>query len=154
MKAVKRSARFEPIVRQLAVSTHPTAKRQIFPSMRELICFAAVLGFDRNSTRHLDEETEEIDGRIFEAHQQSTDLIYLIALAQSRDAEILRDENMDRAIGIFEQYADGGLSIIESWLKERADDEQGDVALLAALKKYGYLPAARTAAEAAADVSF
>jgi dnd system-associated protein 4 len=122
--------------------------------MRELVCFAAVLGFDRGSRLAIDTETEEIDGRIFESHQQSVDLVYLIALAQSRDAEILRDENFDKAIVIFEEFTNGGLAILGSWLSERADDENGNLALLAALKKYGYLATARPAADAAADVSF
>jgi len=122
--------------------------------MRELLCFAAVLGFEREKIRELDASTMEIDGRTFENHDQSRDIIYLIALAHSKDAEVLREENDDRCISIFEQYAEGGLEEIASWLKERPEDPNGDVAILDALRKRGYLGQGRNVDEAIHDVTF
>lgn len=154
MRGVKRSKRFEPLVRQLAETNHPEAGRPIFPTMRELMCFAAMLGFDKERKKPVEGSTNEIDGRIFENHQQSVDLLYLVALADAKDAEILREENEDAAITIFEQYAEGGFEIISAWLNERPEDEKGDEAILSALAKYGYLSAARDVETAALDVTF
>ena len=154
MLAIRRSKRHESLVRQLAETNHPNASRPIFPTMRELLCFAAVLGLERQKKRELDSATMEIDGRTFENHEQSKDLIYLIALADSKDAEVLREENDDRCIGIFEQYAEGGLDELGAWLKERPEDPNGDMAILDALRKRGFLGQGRGVDDAIHDVSF
>lgn len=154
MRGIKRSKRHEPTVRLLAEAIHPTAKRQIFPTMRELVCFAAVLGFEREKKRPLDTEVMEIDARIFDAHQQSLDLLYLIALADTKDVEVLREGQEDGAVSVFEQYAEGGFEILEQWLKEKPEDQNGDQAILTALMKHGFLPQARDVESAGADIAF
>lgn len=154
MRGIKRSKQFEPLIRQLAETNHPEAGRPVFPTMRELMCFAAVLGFEKQRKKPLEQVTLEIDGRTFENHQQSLDLIYLIALADAKDAEILREENEDKALEIFEQYAEGGFEIISSWLAAKPEDENGDQAILMALAKEGFLELARDVDSATADISF
>ena len=154
MRAVRRSERHETLVRLLAEASHPYASRPIFPTMRELMCFAAVLGFECDRKRSLDAKTLEIDGRTFENHEQSKDLIYLISLADAKDAEIVREDNEDKCLSIFEQYAEGGFQELDSWLKARPEDENGDVAILEALRKRGYLDQARGVDEAIHDVTF
>ena len=154
MRAIRRSKRHEEVVRQLADKNHPQASRPIFPTMRELLCFAAVLGFDAERKKPLDAETLEIDGRIFRDHPSSLDLIYLIALADAKDAEVVREENEEQAISIFEQYAEVGLQELSAWLLERPEDENGDIALLDALQKRGFLGEARNIDDAIHDVSF
>ncbi len=154
MRAIKRSKRHESMVRQLAETSHPHAGRPIFPTMRELMCFAAALGFENDRKKPLETTTMEIDGRTFENHQQSLDLIYLLALADARDAEVLRDEHEEKCLEIFEQYAEGGFEEISAWLKERPEDENGDAALLDALRKRKFLGEARGVDDAVHDVSF
>jgi dnd system-associated protein 4 len=154
MRSIKRSKQFEPLVRQLAESGHSEVGRPIFPTMRELICFAAVLGFEKQRKKDLDHATIEIDGRTFENHQQSIDLIYLISLADERDVEILREDKEDAAISIFEQYAQGGFEILASWLAAKPEDENGDQAILMALSREGFLGLARDVDSATADISF
>ena len=154
MRSVRRSKQHESLVRLLAETNHPDSARPIFPTMRELLCFAAVLGFERDKKESLDATTMEIDGRTFENHQQSLDLIYLLALADKKDAEVLREDNEDQCLGIFEQYAEGGFQEIATWLKERPEDEYGDDAILAALQKRGFLGEARDVDDAIQDVSF
>jgi dnd system-associated protein 4 len=122
--------------------------------MRELMCFAAVLGFDRERKRPLDAVTMDIDGRTFENHQQSIDMIYLIALADAKDAEIVREDREENYLSIFEQYAEGGFEEIALWLSERPEDEHGDAAILVALQKRGFLGEARSVADAIHDISF
>lgn len=154
MRGIKRSKQFETLVRQLAETNHSEVGRPIFPTMRELMCFAAVLGFEKQRKKPLEQATMEIDGRTFENHQQSLDLLYLIALADAKDADILREENEDKALDVFEQYAEGGFEILSSWLAAKPEDESGDHAILMALAKEGYLELARDVDSASADISF
>jgi dnd system-associated protein 4 len=122
--------------------------------MRELMCFAAVLGFEREQMKPLDTVTMEIDGRTFEGHDQSRDVIYLLALAHEKNVDVLREEHEDRCLTIFEQYAEGGFAELSAWLKERPEDENGDAAILSALQKRGFLGEARSVDQAVHDVSF
>lgn len=154
MRAIRRSKAHEGLVRQLAESAHPAAGRPIFPTMRELMCFAAVLGFELENKKPLDSTTMEIDGRTFENHHQSIDLIYLVALAHARDAEVLRDEEEEHCLNIFEEYAEGGFRAMTAWLAEHPTDDLGDDALLRALTRRGYLGEERGIDNAIHDVSF
>ena len=154
MRGLKRSKQHETLVRQLAELNHPEAGRPIFPTMRELMCFAAMVGFEKQRKKPLGEATMEIDGRTFESHQQSIDLIYLIALADTKDAEVLREDNEEKALEIFEHYAEGGFETISLWLAGKPEDENGDQAILMALAKDGYLELARDVDSANADISF
>jgi dnd system-associated protein 4 len=154
MRVIRRSSRFENLVRLLAEANHPKAKRPIFPTLRELMCFAAVLGFEKERKKQLDEKTVELDARRFPEHPQTVDLIYLLALADGKDAEVLREDNEDKALEVFEQYAEGGFEIISDWLKEKPEDEHGAEAILSGLAKHGYLHQNRDVDAANADVSF
>jgi dnd system-associated protein 4 len=121
--------------------------------MRELMCFAAVLGFECNRRAALDSTTSEIDGRIFE-QDAARDLVLLIALAEQRDAQLLREERLDECVHIFEEYAEVGLQELASWLRESPEDPHGDRAILTALAKRGYLETRVEAARVAGDVEF
>ena len=142
------------MVRRLGDMQHPQVGRTIFPSMRELMCFAAVLGYESDRKRKLKEKTFEIDSRNFMNSQQAQDLLYLVALAHSKDVETLREEREDEMIEIFEQYAQGGLEILQGWLREKPEDLNGDHAILAALAKYGYLDANKDVDTIIGDISF
>lgn len=154
MRAIRRSAKHERLVRQLAEASHPVSGRPLFPTMRELLCFAAVLGYENTARKSLESETAEIDGRIFANHHPTLDLMYLIALASQRDVEILRDESEEQMISTFEQYAEGGLEVLGGWLRERPDDENGDRAILSALMKYGFLSGSQSVESAIGEIKF
>lgn len=141
-------------MRLLTESSANDSLMSIFPTMRELVCFAAVLGFQIDKKLPLDKETHEIDSRIFESHDVTKDLIYLIALADTRDQEVLREENDDRCIEIFEEYSEGGLEEIALWLKERPEDPAGNKAILDALQNRGFLEHERDVDIAITDVQF
>jgi len=122
--------------------------------MRELLCFAAVLGFDLDKKKPLDSETMEIDGRTFENHEASGDIILLVSLAHTQNAEILKDENEDNRLTLFEEYAEGGLQEIQSWLKAHPQDAVGDNAIISALSATGRLGNPRDIDDAIHDVRF
>ena len=126
MRTIRRPEQFEPLVRQLAENPHPISKRSIFATMRELLCFAAVLGFNEEVRTPVGDRTKEIDGRIFENSQQAIDLIYLLALAGTRDAGILQPEREEEMIRVFEEYAASGLAVLDRWLFARPDGPRRD----------------------------
>lgn len=154
MRAVKRSQKFEDLVKKLAVDENPVSKKSIFPTIRELMCFAAVLGFENDRRSKLQDATNDTEGRIFLNSQQSLDLIYLIALAAEKDGEILREENEDRMIQVFEEYAQGGFEILEQWMKEKPGDLYGNEALLEAFSKYNFLEREVDPEFAVSEISF
>jgi dnd system-associated protein 4 len=154
MRAIKRSATHEDLVRRLAETPHPISNKSIFPTMRELLCFAAVLGFEHEMRRPLLGQTLEIEGRIFLNSQQAVDLVYLIALASSRDADILREEREPEMVALFEEFANGGLEILQAWMCERPDDLHGDKAILSAMVKHNFLTSEKPPEAVAASVEF
>lgn len=154
MRAIRRSKRHEDLVELLVGVNQPGETRPVFPTMRELQCFSAVLGFQLNRHKELDGVTKEIDGRTFDTHDLSRDLIYLIALAHSKDAEVLREENEDECVSIFERYCEGGFEEIAQWLKDCPTDPHGDTAILHALRKQGFLAGSPKVDDAIHDVDF
>jgi len=154
MRAIKRSQKFENLVIKLADVHHPTTGKSVFPTIRELMCFAAALGFENDRRKKLQNETNDVDARTVEKSQQTQDLIYLIALAAEKDAKILWDENEERMYQIFEEYAEGGFEILEQWMREKADDAHGDEAILAAFSKYNLLESEVDSEFAIGEISF
>ena len=140
MRTIKKNTDFDHIVRRLADTPHPATKQPIFPTFRDLLCFAAVLGFEMDSKMPIQNQSDTfVDGRVFERDDLSMDLMYLIGLADSNDVDILREDNEDKLANIFEQYANGGLRVIGEWLLEHPEDTSGDKALVAALISKGFL---------------
>lgn len=139
MRGIRRSKKFEEMVRQLAEKPHSISGRPVFPTIRELMCFAATLGFEHKRRNPIQDEYLEIDSRNFENSETAVDLLYLIGLASEKNVNILRDEETDKMVSIFEEYAQGGFEILESWLREKPEDTDGDKAILAALNKNDFL---------------
>ncbi|GLS00437.1 hypothetical protein GCM10007859_04430 [Brevundimonas denitrificans] len=154
MRSVKWLKTHEALVRQFAETAHPASKKSIFPTMRELICFAAMLGFEKDAFVPPKGDMLEIDYRIWQNSELALDLLFLIPLAHRKSAEILREDAEDEMTEIFEGYANGGLEIMKGWLNEKPDDLNGDRAFLAAMQKYGFLKPEHRADEVLADVEF
>jgi dnd system-associated protein 4 len=154
MRGIRISEQFKDLVEKLAQTHHREAGKSIFATMRELVCFAAVLGFENERKHPLQSKTFEVDGRIYSNSQQALDLLYLICLAHSRDAEVLREENEDASIEVFEEYAQGGFEILEGWLREKPEDLNGDQAILTALAKHKFLDAPKNVVTATGEVAF
>ncbi len=111
---INRSRIHEDIVQRLAGQPLPGLDRRLFPTIRELLCFAALLGFSEKRRVPLDRSqgVEDISYQQFE-RGDAENLIYLIALAEAQDAAILKEGEEDKCAAIFEEYANGGLGIIK-----------------------------------------
>jgi dnd system-associated protein 4 len=157
VRTFRHNHRFEPLVDLLYGKPLKKANNQpIFATKRDLLCFAAVLGFEEDRHGPIEAKAVDfVDSRPFENSQEAMNLLYLIGLAVTKDADALREENEEKLVEIFEQFADGGLSVIQEWLAETPSDPHGDRAILEALKKHGYLGLTDEPAEdVVADVEF
>lgn len=138
MRNIRRPEQYEPLFKRFTEAAHPVSGKPIFVTLRDFLCFVAVLGFHSEIRIPLDGKTIELDSRVFENNEQSRDLLYLIALAGSRDANILHPEREDDVVRVFEEYAAGGLKGLDLWMKEYSDDHVGDQAILTALRRHGF----------------
>ena len=136
---INRSRIHEDMVQRLAMQKLPNTERTLFPTIRELLCFAALLGYSEKRRVPIDKEkgVEDVSYQQFE-RGDAEDLIYLIALAETRDPEILKDGEESRCAEIFEEYANGGLHILGEALR-RGGGEYPDRDILELLKEHGYL---------------
>jgi dnd system-associated protein 4 len=136
---INRSRSHEDMVQRLAVQKLPGSERTLFPTIRELLCFAALLGYSEKRRLPLDKDkgVEDVSYQQFE-RGDAEDLIYLIALAETNDPNVLKDGEESRCAGIFEEYANGGLQIIHESLL-RGGGEYPDRDILELLKERGYL---------------
>ena len=116
---VNRSRVHEDMVQRLSMQKLPDADRPLFPTIRELLCFAALLGFSEGRRIPLDKTqgTEDVSYQQFE-RGDAEDLIWLIALAETKDPDVLKDGEEGRCAGIFEEYANGGLFVIRDALSQ------------------------------------
>lgn len=136
---INRSLIHKDMVQRLAMLKLPAADRTLFPTIRELLCFAALLGYSEGRRVPLDREAgvEDVSYQQFE-RGDAEDLIYLIALAETKNAEILKDGEESRCAEIFEEYANGGLQILREAML-RSGGEYPDQDILELLLKSGYL---------------
>ncbi|MCY4260116.1 MAG: DNA phosphorothioation-associated protein 4 [Rhodobacteraceae bacterium] len=136
---INRSRVHEKMVQKLAVEKLPDAERTLFPTIRELLCFAALLGYSEHRRLPLDKKrgVEDISYQQFE-RVDAEDLIYLIALAETQDPEILKEGEESHCAEIFEEYVNGGLQIIKEAMN-RFGGEYPDRDILELLKGRGFL---------------
>jgi len=137
---INRSRVHEELVQRLSIQNIPGSDRKLFPTIRELLCFAALLGFSEQRRIPLDRSqgVEDISYQQFEREPAAEDLLWVIAVAETGDVEVLREGEEIRCAEIFEEYANGGLGLIKDFML-RNGGEYPDRALMALLKERNYL---------------
>lgn len=136
---INRSSVHEEMVKRLT-SEKPHGKDcTLFPTIRELLCFAALLGYSQERRIPLDpkEGVEDVSYQQFERNDSDV-LIFLIAIAESKNTDILRDGQEHKCAEIFEEYANGGLQIIRECLQS-GGGENPDHDIYHMLSEHGYL---------------
>lgn len=130
----------------------PNAK--LFETLREALSFAAALGYRERRRLKLDERAgrEDIQSQVYNGND-AVDLIFAIALAEVKSAEILKPTNEKECIKIFEEYANGGLCIITEWI-ERYPDIDVEDAIWRGLKIIGFKPETGSAEDKATEIEF
>lgn len=148
---INRSKVHEDVVQRLSMQNVPGSDRKLFPTIRELLCFAALLGFSEKRRVPLDRAAgvEDISYQQFERDPAAEDLLWTIAVAETQDIDVLREGEEAKCAQVFEEYANGGLMLMKDYLR-RNGGEYPDRALLALLKERKYLQPQQTDPDLAA----
>jgi len=127
---VYRNAKYTSLVETLCQKENDATNKPIFSTNRELMIFAAMVGFTEKKKEKLDKgENIQIFMRVYETCGQDG-YIYLLGLIETQDPSILKDAGLRSVIALFEEYCNGGLSVIQSWMDENKHDIGGSETLL------------------------
>jgi dnd system-associated protein 4 len=109
-----------------------------------------MLGYKERRRLPLDPSagTEDIAGAQYQLNE-AVDLLLALALAEEKQSDVLRPEREKECIQIYEEYANGGLDLIHSWIDRYADIDVEE-AVWRGLRSIGLRPP--MAADVQADV--
>ncbi|WP_329092364.1 DNA phosphorothioation-associated protein 4 [Streptosporangium sp. NBC_01469] len=101
-----------------------------FPNYWQVLVFAAVLGWSRGRQDSFEKAGESIRYGLFNDSATISAVIDSMGvLAHPNDAGIMADERLPERIKVFEEYANGGLAIIQGELNIGAHIRPMDVVL-------------------------
>lgn len=121
---VRRNRQHEPIVEKLCARNEEYSGKPIFEFNKDLMVFAAVLGYAEGRSEELGSDSIQITLGTY-ASDEKDGFIYLLALLDEEDAACLKDEKLSESIKTFERYCNGGLGLISEWLQENPADIGG-----------------------------
>ena len=134
MAQIWRDKQYTQLAERLVEKETRYCGQKIFPSYRELLVFAAMVGFHHDKKSMVNEKGFDIPQRIFESNESDA-YIYLCALQDQKSGEIFREKNDNECWKIFESYANSGLEIINNWLLDSPGDIDGVDTILNEMKK-------------------
>ncbi|TKB46333.1 DNA phosphorothioation-associated protein 4 [Thalassotalea mangrovi] len=120
--AVKRDRKNEPLVEKLC--SNKDGSKPVFNYIKDLMVFAAMVGFSINKRFPLSGDTVSIILETYATDQKDA-FIYLLALMTEKNGACLKDENLLSSIKIYEEYCNAGLEEIQLWLDENPGDHGG-----------------------------
>lgn len=112
----------------------------LFPTLREALTFCAILGYKERRKKPLDSQAgmEDIAGAQYQLNE-AVDVVFALALADAKTSDILRPDRERECVQIYEEYANGGLDLVQSWV-ERFSDLSVDDAVWRGLNSIGIKP--------------
>lgn len=134
-KGVRRSEKFAPLIEKFIHTPHPISEMSLIHTIKDLMFFAALLGFKNKTKKPLSDYEERLVS-VAPAewmNDKNLPVIFAIALADSKDSNILKEEREDEMLSIFEEYINGGFSILEGWILPT--DNTGEVSILKGLEE-------------------
>lgn len=134
MAQIWRDKKYSQLSERLVEKETGYCGQKILPTYRELMVFAAMIGFHYSKCTPVNERDLEIPQRVFE-NNDSDAYVYLCALQDQKSGEIFREKNDNECWRIFESYANAGLEIIDNWLLDSPGDIDGVDTLLNEMKK-------------------
>ena len=163
MRGIRRDKKYTHLTDMLT-EKDPRSDAAVFPSKKALQCYAAMLGFQADNRIPLPSQPlDSIEWHTF-SNGDFTDYIYMISLASTKDLTVLRYdiETSDKGefnedmVSVFEEFANGGFEIIQSWLDKSPSDRFGTKAILAGLQRDDHLSTAQddTATQDFPEVEF
>lgn len=121
---VKRERNHDALIARLS-----SANKSIFQYLKDLMVFAAMVGYSRSERRELKGDTIEIILETYHTDEKDG-FIYLLGLLEHRDGQVLKDQNLRKCVSVFEEYCNAGLYVIEAWLDDNPGDPTGIDTLL------------------------
>jgi dnd system-associated protein 4 len=101
-----------------------------FQEYRDVLVFAAALGWHEGHRVPLAAKGEPIRWDVATHRRGTESLANMIAAASSNDPEIVAGDRFEERLAIFEEYANGGLELLQSML---ASDPRAPVDVILAL---------------------
>ena len=95
----------------LFASLTDSAKEGPFDTYKDVLLFASALGFERDCRKPFDSTEEPIAWDVFKPSDRA--IVNLISLADQGELAVLSDDRIEERITVFEEYANGGLEILE-----------------------------------------
>lgn len=119
---VRRSKRYENTLQALGGKD-----AVLFSTLREALSFCAVLGYKERRKQALDAQsgTEDIAGAQYQSNE-AVDVVFALALADAKNSDILRPDRERECVQIYEEYANGGLDLIQGWIEKYSDQSVED----------------------------
>ena len=119
---VKRSKLFEATLQKIGGK-----ESSMFPTLREALTFCAVLGYKERRRVPLDPNagTEDIAGAQYQTNE-AVDMVFALALADAKTSDVLRPDRERDCVLTYEEYANGGLELIQGWIDRYADVDVDD----------------------------
>ena len=114
----------------------------MFATLREALTFCAMLGYKerRRLPLSLQAGVEDIAGAQYQIND-AVDMLFALALAESKTSDVLRPDRERDCVQIYEEYANGGLELVQSWIDRFADIDVED-AVWRGLNSIGVKPPA------------
>ena len=136
--ALRLDNQFSDVIRQLYEEKDSVTGVSIFPTLADMMVFAAMVGrdkFDDCSDVKVGATGREISSDVIQ-NQGKDGVAYLLALDHNNDGNILREENEREMWDYLQNYAFLGLQQIEIWINDpgNASIEPKDI-ILAEMKK-------------------
>lgn len=104
---IRRPKQFEEMLKKLCQE-----EDKIFLTYKDALVFAACLGFSRNRRLAFDRSSEPVGLHIFKGDYDAA-IFNCIGLSETSDPQIMGSDRESERIRIFEEFACGGLGIIE-----------------------------------------
>jgi dnd system-associated protein 4 len=124
MRDIRRPDDTEPVVELLVTPRRGEDGEPLFQTIMELLIFSAGVGFSLKERSPVPASSKVIPYIVFERNQKDG-YIHLLALADAKTPESLASKESDHAVQTFEEYAAGGLRIMQRWLNENPTDTFG-----------------------------
>lgn len=114
-RGVIRSNRYQNLVNRLARLEDHHTNKSLFETIKQLMFFAAALGWINNNRKAIDnlDEKETIGTREW-LGEENLAFIAMLAIVEKENIEILKTENQNEMIQIFEEYSNGGFEILNN----------------------------------------
>lgn len=140
MRNIRRSSKYDGVVKQLCAYQSAELGRSAFQNYRELYVFAALLGFEMKREAETDKDQTELDSRPFSSDDPTLEAMLSLAIAATKNRELLLSKNEEQVVEVFERFLNGGLEVIAGWCAEKPTDDSGIDAIIGGMADARLIP--------------